>query len=225
MSWIDSIGKFMGNVGRGTGDLTNTIWKGITHENYSPQGRIGRGFAGGIEGAGGGFLTGGPVGAVMGAGTGAGLTASGKTDPYTWKGGAINAGSGGGAGLIGGYAAGSGLFAGGGSGAGSYGAAGMSAPNMSAAGSTLGNMGSSLSLTPAYGSATGAATGSAAGTGAGTGGTSAVSNALNYMRMMPQGGGQAQAPAQESVMDRIYKMYPGLKPGSRHILGGGGYGT
>ncbi len=56
--------------------------------------------------------------------------------------------------------------------------------------------------------------GGAAGTG-GTGGTasSPVHNALNYMRMGQMGGGEQPAqPPQQNSMERIYQMYPALRP-------------
>lgn len=44
---------------------------------------------------------------------------------------------------------------------------------------------------------------------------SALSKALNYMRMMPQTGGQSYSPPQQNSSDmlgRIYQMYPQLRP-------------
>lgn len=111
----------------------------------------------------------------------------------------FEAGAAGGSGMMG--AQGLGAF--GGSGAG----AGMSAPNMGMAGSSTmpGGMSSPLSL---YG-------GNAGAVGGGTS-PSTISQVLNMMRMMPQGGGQ-QAPAsqQANVISRLYQMFPDLKPGAK----------
>jgi hypothetical protein len=167
--------------------------------------QLGRTSTGGLEGGVGGFITGGPIGAGMGAATGAGLSGTGTTDPYSLKGGGINFGSGLGAGGIGHFAgAPGGMFGGPG---GSYGASGMSSPNMGMAGSTTGPGGMSSPLNPMSGA-----------------GPSSVSKALQYMRMMPQGGGQAQAPAsqQANAIQKIYQMFPELRPGAR--MGVGGFG-
>jgi hypothetical protein len=87
-----------------------------------------------------------------------------------------------------------------------------STPMMSQAGSTMGaGMSSPMNLAPAAGSQMGAAAGTPV---ASAGGPSAVSQALNYMRMMPQGGSQNQAPASQDTLQKIYHMFPGLKPGS-----------
>lgn len=163
--------------------------------------KLGRTVTGGLEGGAGGFITGGPVGAGMGAATGAGLSGTGTTDPYKLKGGAINFGSGMGAGGLG--HAGMSMFGGSG---------GMSpymptsSPNMGAAGSTLGPGGMGSPLNPMSG---------AAPTSAGT--ASPVSQALQMMRGMPMGGQGQQQQAQSSpqdILQKLYKMFPGLRPGA-----------
>lgn len=78
-----------------------------------------------------------------------------------------------------------------------------STPNMGTAGSTLGPGGMSSPLNPMSGSA------------AGAGGTSSIAKALQMMRGMPMGeqGPQAQLSTQD-VLQKLYKMFPGLQPGS-----------
>jgi hypothetical protein len=87
-----------------------------------------------------------------------------------------------------------------------------STPVMGQAGSTLGaGMSSPMNLAPAYGSATGAAAGSPFTAAA----PSATSQALNYMRMGQQGGGyKPPANNQANMLQKIYQMFPGIKPGS-----------
>lgn len=85
-----------------------------------------------------------------------------------------------------------------------------SAPNMGMAGSTMGGgMGSPLNLAPSYGSATGA---SATGMPAAAAGPSSISQVLQTMRGSPMGG-QQQAQPQGDVLQKLYEMFPGLKPG------------
>lgn len=187
--------------------------------------QLGRTVTGGGEGAVGGFLTGGPIGAIMGAGTGAGLSGTGTTDPYSLKGGAINFGSGGGAG---GLTSLPGLFAGGSGAAESAGGvSGMSpymptsAPDMGAAGSTLGagGIGSPLNLL----------------SGGPAAAPSSTSKILQMMRLGKMFGGQQQqqqpqAPAQGPTdkLKALYTMFPGLRPGANMSQSpnfGGQYGA
>lgn len=88
-----------------------------------------------------------------------------------------------------------------------------SIPNMGMAGSTLGGgMGSPLNLGPSAMGSTGAAPGVPMAMSAGP---SHISQILQMMRGMPGGGGQ-QAPAshQTDILQRLYQMFPSLKPGS-----------
>ena len=94
-----------------------------------------------------------------------------------------------------------------------------SAPAMGQAGSTLGGgMGSAMNLAPAYGSQTGAVA-----TGMPTASAATPSTAaklLQGMRGMPSGGGsQGTSPAskQANMLQMIYQMMPGLKPGSNNM--------
>jgi len=92
-----------------------------------------------------------------------------------------------------------------------------STPIMSQAGSTLGaGMSSPMNLAPSAMGSTGAAAGSSIPAAA----PSAISQALNAMRMMPSGDDQ-QAPAssQMNKLQMIYKLMPGLRPG--HLINQG----
>lgn len=198
MSWWEELVRGMAAVP--TGGMS---------EVFGRDNQIGRTFSGGAEGGVGGFLTGGPIGAAMGAGTGMGLSGTGTTDPYSLKGGGINFGSGLGAGGLG--SLGGSMMGGGGS---MVPYAPTSAPNMGMAGSSLGGgMGSPLNLGPSAMGSTGAATGTPVAASAGPG---TASQMLQAMRGMPSGG-QQQAPAsqQMNVLQKLYQMFPGLRPGSQ----------
>jgi hypothetical protein len=124
--------------------------------------------------------------------------------PETGFGANFEAGATGGSAMLG--AQGLGAF-GGGSGASSMGPVGP----MSQAGSTLGGgMSSPMNLGPSAMGSTGAAAGSPVASAAGP---SAVSQALQAMRMMPQGGGQQAPASQANMLETIYKMMPSLRPG------------
>lgn len=152
--------------------------------------QFGRTVTGGLEGGAGGFVTGGPVGAAMGAGTGMGLSGTGTTNPYSLKGGAINAGSGAGAGSI---------------------------PTLASMMGSGGTAGAISGGTPTAG-VNGVTTASGA-TGMGQGmatpaTASQPSQLLQMMRSMPMGGGQTQPPQQDhqAMLQKIYQMYPQLRP-------------
>lgn len=173
-------------------------------------GHVMQGIGGAIPGGIGGFATGGYPGMAAGAATGGGLAGTGTTDNSTLSGFGENFGAGAGAGGLAGYGAGTGMFAGGSGG----GASAMtpymptSTPVMGQAGSTLGGgMGSSLNL--------GTESGMGA-SGAGSATPSMVSKILNASRMANSAQGQgAPAAAPADILEKLYKMFPGLRPGSK----------
>lgn len=208
-----TLGRIMAGIGTAGGSEFHRT-DGFGTQPGSWENHFNRGMGGAGPGAVGGFVTGGVPGAIVG-GVGGGIAGgTGATNSTTLSGFGENLGIGTGGGLLGGSAAGTGLFSGGGAGAG---AGGMSAymptstPVMGQAGSTLGGgMGSSLNLAPSAMGSMGAAPGVAA--------TPAASSpswmkALQQIRS-PQSGAQGQAAPQQNQLEMIYKMFPGLRPGS-----------
>lgn len=228
------IGRIMAGINTAGGSEFHRTDPGATTPG-STWNKVGRGFGGAGPGAVGGFFAGGVPGAIVG-GIGGGIAGgTGATNSTTMSGWGEDLGIGVGSGKLAALTYGGGggsLFGGGGGGGGGVSAMTpympTSTPAMGQAGSTLGGgMDSALNLGPSAMDSTGAE--GMAGGGAASS-PSALSKALNYARMMPQGGGQ-QSPASSQVdlLDKLYRMFPGLKPGAQvgqsPNIGGMGYGS